>query len=400
MIQEVGCIPHTLSRTSTDSISVSKLDVPDLHPISSSDASVETPTSPPAKRKLFGWLSRTTSSSDKSGMRVPSLSFRGATTPNLSINEEHDSINAAVTSPINKRSSLQERFKLVRMKEEAGVDIEGVGLGQDDFMGRSQSVDTSKVQKREEDPSATRIRRANSIAGLPQLQSGVPGLVEEESAETVDWDLWQEVVNEGPAAVSRRSSKELNDAITRGIPSAIRGVIWQVLAQSKDEELEETYRSLVARQGGEGVPPATRNARPRLPPATGDRSSIGSRRSSTLSTTMEQPETILGAEDPVQSPSEGGALDYEIALISRGISEPAEAIEAIIPEPIAVDAAKVLDKLTIQKLERAIKRDMGTRTSYSKFLMSAGLQDGLFGICKAYALYDEEVGYAQGMYVE
>jgi len=40
---------------------------------------------------------------------------------------------------------------------------------------------------------------------------------------------------------------------------------------------------------------------------------------------------------------------------------------------------------------------MGTRTSYSKFLMSAGLQEGLFGICKAYALYDEDVGYAQGM---
>ena len=53
--------------------------------------------------------------------------------------------------------------------------------------------------------------------------------------------------------------------------------------------------------------------------------------------------------------------------------------------------------LTIQKLEKTIKRDLGARTSYSKYLMSAGLQDGLFGICKAYALYDEAVGYAQGM---
>ena len=49
------------------------------------------------------------------------------------------------------------------------------------------------------------------------------------------------------------------------------------------------------------------------------------------------------------------------------------------------------------KLEKAIKRDLGARTSFSKFLMSAGLQTGLFGICKAYALFDEEVGYAQGM---
>ena len=52
---------------------------------------------------------------------------------------------------------------------------------------------------------------------------------------------------------------------------------------------------------------------------------------------------------------------------------------------------------SLSKLEKAIKRDMGTRTSYSKFAQSAGLQDGLFGLCKAYALFDENVGYAQGI---
>jgi hypothetical protein len=51
----------------------------------------------------------------------------------------------------------------------------------------------------------------------------------------------------------------------------------------------------------------------------------------------------------------------------------------------------------LQKLEKAIKRDLGARTSYSKFAASAGLQEGLFGVCKAYALFDEGVGYAQGM---
>lgn len=61
-------------------------------------------------------------------------------------------------------------------------------------------------------------------------------------------------------------------------------------------------------------------------------------------------------------------------------------------------AAEKKDKTAaIIKLEKTIKRDLGARTSYSKYLMAAGLQDGLFGICKAYALYDEAVGYAQGM---
>jgi hypothetical protein len=60
-------------------------------------------------------------------------------------------------------------------------------------------------------------------------------------------------------------------------------------------------------------------------------------------------------------------------------------------------AEKKQNTAAIVKLEKAIKRDLGARTSYSKYLMAAGLQDGLFGICKAYALYDEAVGYAQGM---
>jgi hypothetical protein len=55
------------------------------------------------------------------------------------------------------------------------------------------------------------------------------------------------------------------------------------------------------------------------------------------------------------------------------------------------------DAASLHKLEKAIRRDLGARTSYSKFATSAGLQEGLFGVCKAYALFDEGVGYAQGI---
>ena len=55
------------------------------------------------------------------------------------------------------------------------------------------------------------------------------------------------------------------------------------------------------------------------------------------------------------------------------------------------------DLAMLQKLEKTIRRDLGARTSYSKFAAAQGLQEGLFGVCKAYALFDEGVGYAQGM---
>jgi hypothetical protein len=55
------------------------------------------------------------------------------------------------------------------------------------------------------------------------------------------------------------------------------------------------------------------------------------------------------------------------------------------------------DATALAKLEKMIKRDMGSRTSYSKFTTAAGLQDALFNVCRAYALFDSDVGYPQGM---
>jgi hypothetical protein len=55
------------------------------------------------------------------------------------------------------------------------------------------------------------------------------------------------------------------------------------------------------------------------------------------------------------------------------------------------------EAVTLQKLEKTIRRDLGARTSYSKYFISQGSQESLYGLCKAYALYDEGVGYAQGM---
>jgi len=378
---------------------VTKLQIPDLS--ADSDTHPEPVSSPPAKRKLFGWLSRTASSSDNKNMRVPSLCFRGTPVPNLSIAEEN-STQASQLSPTNKRSSLQDRFKLVRLREEAGIDTAAAGLESEDFLGRSQSVDVSKAQ--EKDAAMLRTQRAHSVADPTQLSAGDVSPVKPKPAhgELVDWDLWQEVVYEGPAAVSRRSSKELNEAIAKGIPSAIRGVVWQVLAQSKDEELEETYRVLVARQGGEEMPPANHRMKPKLPPRQNTQQEVqgDKRRSLTFSATLEQPETIISAESSAHSTTSEAtnATSIDESMTSPSTTQgDSDSVKDITTESTGLEAAKALDRLTISKLEKAIRRDMGTRTSYSKFLMSAGLQDGLYGICKAYALYDEDVGYAQGM---
>ena len=292
------------------------------------------------------------------------------------------------------RNSLKDRFKLLRMREEAGITT----LGEDEkgsvtgFASRSNAglgltYPTSVTEEKEltsppygplaphsPDPSI-------SLALSPGTASGAfagPSAMNDPSLP-VDWDLWQTVVYEGPAAVARTSADELNKAIASGIPNAIRGVVWQVLAQSKNEELESVYRDLVVRgtdkekdrMSGSSGPPSTTHSSPN-DEILSSSSSIHSD-NSTLATTLT---------NGLRSPSPPKEKDMEAAMKVSAAEKKKKAKE---------------DAAALTKLEKMIKRDMGTRTSFSKFATSAGLQEGLFGVCKAYALFDEGVGYAQGM---
>ncbi|KAK6500912.1 GTPase-activating protein [Arthrobotrys conoides] len=54
-----------------------------------------------------------------------------------------------------------------------------------------------------------------------------------------------------------------------------------------------------------------------------------------------------------------------------------------------------VDCKTVTQLEKEIKKDMGQRTSFANY--KGFRQEGLMGLMKAYAIYDPEVGYVQGM---
>ena len=293
------------------------------------------------------------------------------------IGEEQESENVR-----NSRSSLKDRFKMLRMQEEAGINMSGesssaqVGvkagtIGRASSTGaetRSPMVTTNEkdglhestpMQRVISNPGPQALHRAPTIN--TNLAPGTAsGMTAGPSATPVDWDLWQSVVYEGPAAVARTSPEELNQAIVSGIPQAIRGVVWQVLAKSKDEKLEALYHDLIAR-----------------------------------GTDKEKPAVLTnGHTSHIVSDKEKESVASSASSINSNHSTPVSTpIPSINGDPHDTKS----DPVKIQKLEKVIKRDLGARTSYSKYVMAAGLQDGLFGVCKAYALYDDAVGYAQGM---
>ncbi|KAI9804230.1 MAG: hypothetical protein M1825_001632 [Sarcosagium campestre] len=407
-----------------------------------------TPYAPPPPRKLtspFSWLSRSASSNLKDAPSPPLASTTPASTqdkrntasslatigsnPELMLSRIDDENESGSSSPLQgskpARSSLRDRFKLLRMREEAGITSfgdEGSGspvagsaiaglIGRSTGLGMGVGSPTSLAEDKEVNGAAesaqspTASLPPSSPHAVPVNPNLAPGTAAGVSAGpstvnngdlAVDWDLWQSVVYEGPAAVARSSPEEMNRAIAAGIPSAIRGVVWQVLAHSKNEELESVYRDLLVRG----------TDRDRLK-ANGT-SAFASLGQKTINTEIAHTDTSGQSKerDSILSSASSAHSDHSgprQATAGPGTSPTTTAKDD--PETAAaLQASLKAEKqkrkeslLAVQKLEKVIKRDLGARTSYSKYAASSGLQDGLFGVCKAYALFDEGVGYAQGM---
>ncbi|KAL6717376.1 hypothetical protein ACLMJK_005291 [Lecanora helva] len=384
------------------------------------------PAPPPKKLGMsFSWLSRS-SSANKDATEKPNAapvpsdrrntvtSMASITSnPELMLSKLDEGQEPESSADAKKhRNSLRDRFKMLRLREEAGIQsLEGQqdpgspsasGGALAAMIGRSASVGlgigspTSVADEKEAGLAASPLQSPVSPGPPPTNPNLAPGTASGVSAgpsamidpaAPVDWDLWQSVVYEGPAAVARTSAEELSLAIASGIPSAIRGVVWQVLAQSKNEDLETVYRELVVR--------GTDKDREHLVAVNAQQSTA----SLTNGHAKEKP-SVASSTSSIRSGHSTPATSATNGIVSTSPSqkEDAETAAKLQAAMLAERKKKAKeDAAALQKLEKTIRKDLGARTSYSKYAVAAGLQDGLFGVCKAYALFDEGVGYAQGM---
>lgn len=366
----------------------------------SSTSPVPTPAPAPApsstSRKFtapFSWLSRNSMQKEKDSVTSPpatsprrnTASSIATLTSNpemmLSKLDEGDEGEGRNGRRNSVKNSLRDRFKMVRMREEAGIiipeiageDNEGLGVRSATLGVMSPAADVGQEMPNSPIPPSPNPSLApGTVSGV---QAGPSAMTDSQ----VDWDLWQSLVDEGPSAVARTSPEELNRAIATGIPNVIRGLVWQVLAQSKNDELEAVYRELAVR--------GTEKDK--------DRNSNGT---SVSTSSLSNGNLSIDKEVVASSAS---SVHSDVSGVKSPPLLPEKDSEAL----LKVQASSVADRkkkekedaAKLQKLEKVIRRDMGARTSFSKHAAAAGLQDGLFGVCKAYALFDEGVGYAQGM---
>jgi hypothetical protein len=259
----------------------------------------------------------------------------------------------------------------------------GVGIATPGSVGPDENVVATPVMS----PSSP---MAESLPTNPNLPPGTVAGVAASAADTaipIDWDFWQNVVNEGPQAVARTSPDEFTQAISGGIPQTIRPVIWQVLAGSKNEDLEAVYWELKSRGA---TSEAGKEAMAKSPLLNGN-----------VNGSVKEKESTTSSRSSIRSDHSTPATSSNI-----GVASPSPSHEATDPlnsarlqTQLAAEKAKKAkeDSAALGKLEKVIKRDLGSRTSYSKYAVAAGLQDPLFHVLRAYALFDDAVGYPQGM---
>ncbi|KAJ5605675.1 hypothetical protein N7510_008456 [Penicillium lagena] len=369
---------------------------------------------PPPARKLssgpFAWFSR--SSTGSKDIKSPpqnafsrrntaaSVSTIASNVDSTARHDGEDGDTSSLSSKKTRRNSLKDQFKLLRMREEGiAVHDEEGGLSARASVSQPGASPQIIPEEGEEGILATPGASAPGATSPGMTPSTVnpdlaPGTVSGVSASAtdasmpVDWDLWQQLVNEGPQALA--GSEELNKAIKRGIPQTVRGVIWQILADSQQiDGMEETYRELVARgtnpEKDRRTSTSQLNGSAEKESTSSSRSSIRSEHSGSGTQSTSVPPSAPPSVTPSVAASPSLEVDPEKLAKEQAASENSR-----------IKKAKS-EAAALQKLEKAIRRDLGARTSYSRYFVSQGNQESLFGLCKAYALYDEAVGYAQGM---
>lgn len=85
------------------------------------------------------------------------------------------------------------------------------------------------------------LRDETDLAGVTEELGDLHD--DERALINVDWAYWTQVVNDFPSVAS--DPEKLERAITGGIPPQIRGIIWQLIANSKSKEFEDIYLTLL-----------------------------------------------------------------------------------------------------------------------------------------------------------
>lgn len=76
-----------------------------------------------------------------------------------------------------------------------------------------------------------------------EIKLGIQYSGDDDLIHKIDWEFWSKVVNDYSSIVTKDSSMLLSK-ISEGIPTELRGMIWQIITNSKSQDLEQEFSIL------------------------------------------------------------------------------------------------------------------------------------------------------------
>ncbi|KAF8906517.1 rab-GTPase-TBC domain-containing protein [Gymnopilus junonius] len=163
-------------------------------------------------------------------------------------------ITSGAESSSQDASTIRPRSASTNSTSSTGVDLSSAKL-------HRRTVSTTTIRSAHEPPTVSLLtnrldiqengaKSRGSVDGHLKLQKEFARLHEKDSRDqyngekAIDWDFWGAVISDYRSFASERP-EELAHAIQKGIPAALRGMMWQHMAASKDPELEATYLRLL-----------------------------------------------------------------------------------------------------------------------------------------------------------
>ncbi|SJX63743.1 related to GYP5-GTPase-activating protein (GAP) [Sporisorium reilianum f. sp. reilianum] len=139
---------------------------------------------------------------------------------------------------------LREHFEKLRDQGQrhSRTDSQNRALGDeaassgDSNAKRSSASQGSELQTAE--AAAAAVRESVTSSSADTAWSGPPA--EDVGDEEIDWEFWGDVMS-NYQHVARTQPRQLSRAIQAGIPPALRGMMWQLMSSSKNEEMEIIY---------------------------------------------------------------------------------------------------------------------------------------------------------------
>jgi hypothetical protein len=140
----------------------------------------------------------------------------------------------SMLSPTGSRSSIVDRPSCT--EPEKPDQEEDFVLARLEAHSRQQST---KIDK----PSSTWFQEIQS-----SFQTAKKSFLgnEQDDFDQVDWDFWGKVINDYETMI-RVHPKQFQRNLRKGLPEPIRGMMWQLMSNSKSEALEEEYLKLLTR---------------------------------------------------------------------------------------------------------------------------------------------------------